>query len=64
MKELSQETFSPSSLKKSATLRREFPGLHLEDTEEDEFDPNELKLLPVLATGRTRRRGAENEMKT
>lgn len=63
MKELSAETFSPASLKRSTTLRREFPGLHLEETEE-EFDPNELKLLPVLATGRTKGRGAENEMKT
>lgn len=36
-------------------LRRDFPHVALAESEE-EFDPNELKLLPVLATDRNAKR--------
>lgn len=44
-------------------LRKDYPQLHLADTEEDEFDPNELKLLPVLATDRNTTQGRNNELR-
>lgn len=42
-----------------------YPTLRLVDSqqEDEEFDPNELKLLPVLATDRHQRRAKENELK-
>ena len=44
-------------------IKKDFPALRLNDsTEEDEFDPNELKLLPVLATDRNARKDKGNEM--
>ena len=56
---VSQETFRPDlNLSPAASaLKREFPALALVESEEDEFDPNELKLLPVLATDRQTRKG-------
>jgi len=36
--------------------------LRLNESEEDEFDPNELKLLPVLATDRNSRKHKEHEL--
>jgi len=34
-----------------------------DSAEEEEFDPNELKLLPVLATDRHQRIAKENELR-
>ena len=45
-------------------LKKEHPALKLNDSElEEEFDPNELKLLPVLATDRNTRNTKNNELK-
>ena len=52
-----QKTYQPESI--DSALRKYFPNLHLINDTEEEFDPNELKLLPVLATHRNARRNNE-----
>ena len=55
--------FKQSTLNlESEKIKKEFPGLRLNESEEDEFDPNELKLLPVLVTDRNSRKHNELEL--
>ena len=49
---MSQETFRPDINQPTSQLKKDYPQARLVDSEEEEFDPNELKLLPVLATER------------
>ena len=53
--QLSQETFKPEGDGRNSSLKNKYPYIQMIDSEEDEFDPNELKLLPVLATDRNKR---------
>jgi hypothetical protein len=45
-------------------IRKNLPNLLKNDTSEEEFDPNELKLFPVLATDRDTRRRGKNELRS
>jgi len=62
MKELSQDAFKPK-IYDADRIRKEYPQLHLDGNEIDDFDPNQLKLLPVLATDRNTRQGRNNELR-
>ena len=44
-------------------IKNQYQKLRIGDSEEEEFDPNELKLLPVLATDRNQRNMNANELR-
>ena len=62
--EMSQETFRPGSLNASPSKlhSKQLQKHNISDTEEDLFDPNDLKLLPVLATHRNQNKSKQTSV--